>query len=120
LQEAYVSDVGDQMGAWVQIGYKAPGDKGTSVATGAGTGETNNFIYKETVAFVSGSVALATGGVGFTGVNKAQLNDCAKDQTWEIKVADGGSGNAIFTAQGAGVTNADCSALTPQFKTIGK
>lgn len=112
--------MGDKMGAWVQIGYKAPGDKGTSVATGAGTGETNNFNYEETLTFVGGSVALSTGGVGFTASSKAQLNDCDKEATWTITVQDGGSGNAIFTAGGDGVTNADCAALTPQFNAIGK
>lgn len=108
------------MGAWINIGYKAPGDKGTSDKTGAGAGETNNFNYSETVTFVDGSIALATGGVGFTASNKGQLNDCDGNKSWTVAVADGGAGNAIFTPGGDGVTDPDCAALTPQFKTLGK
>ena len=117
LQNAYIAESGDMLGNWFLIGYKGPGDvttKGTK--TTAETSESTNFIYTGEFA---GSVALATGGVGWKAANKAKLNDCAGTGTtwnWTISVAAGqAAGEATYTP---GIPSPDCEVLTPSFKAI--
>lgn len=117
LQNAYIAESGDQLGNWFLIGYKGPGTVTTTGSkTTAETSASTNFVYTGEFA---GSVALATGGIGWKAANKAKLNDCAGDGTtynWTISIAAGSAaGEATYTPN---VANDNCETLTPSFKSI--
>ena len=118
LQNAYIAESGDMLGNWFLIGYKGPGDVTTAGSkTTAETSASTNFIYTGEFA---GSVALATGGIGWKAANKAKLNDCAAATAdapnWTITVAAGdAAGEATYTP---GIASDDCEVLTPSFKSI--
>ena len=117
LQNAYIAESGDQLGNWFLIGYKGPGAVTTAGSkTTAETSASTNFVYTGEFA---GSVALATGGIGWKAANKAKLNDCAGNGTtynWTITIAAGSAaGEATYTPN---VANDNCETLTPSFKSI--
>ena len=117
LQNAYIAETGDQLGNWFLIGYKGPGDVTTTGSkTTAEVSASTNFVY---TGEFEGSVALATGGIGWKAANKAKLNDCAGDGTaynWTITVGQGSAaGEATYTPS---VASDVCETLTPSFKSI--
>ena len=115
LQQAYISEA-VAIGDWKIIGYKGPGDQGT---TGL-TSETTNFEYSDGGTYVESKAALGDDAVkGFSVKNKAKLNDCAiAADNWKVEVAKatGSEGDATFTATVA----SGCTDLTPNFDKIGK
>jgi prepilin-type N-terminal cleavage/methylation domain-containing protein len=114
MQQAYISEA-MAIGNWIIIGYKAPG-------TGNAT---TNFTYD---GFKDGkdggdknTVDLTTGrNSAWTATNKAKLNDCASAANWVVNVAAAtgtvSAGEAVFEAK---VDVEACSALTPNFTSIG-
>lgn len=113
LQEAYVLEK-NNVGSWMDIGYNAPGVKKTAAATTAEY-ESDNFTYTD--AFTTG--AIGTAQDVWKAVPKTKLNDCATSDSWQKTAkASGSEGDVAVTYQSA--VPANCLALTPSFKTIGK
>lgn len=108
LQEAFFAER-NAVGSWTLIGYKAPGDGGS----------TTNFLYTE------GNAADSTTGAvegAWKAKNKTQLNDCASGDNWAIKVSPTAAtaSAAASVAFDATVAAGGCEALTPNFASIGK
>lgn len=98
----------------MDIGYNAPGVKKTATATTAEY-ESDNFTYTD--AFTTG--AIGTAQDVWKAVPKTKLNDCATSDSWQKTAkASGSEGDVAVTYQSA--VPANCLALTPSFKTIGK
>ena len=97
LQEAYAAE-NNKVGGWGDIGYKGPGSY-----KNASNSESGTFTY--------------TGGTEngyWKAQNKVALNDCQKDNAWEVKSAYD-SGNVTTKAK-VGGQDSNCKApLTPNF-----
>lgn len=108
LQEAFFAER-NAVGSWTLIGYKAPGDSGS----------TKNFQYTE-----ANAADTTTGTVegAWKAKNKTQLNDCPSGDNWAIKVTPTAAAASVAAsvAFNATVANAGCQALTPNFESIGK
>ena len=109
LQDAFVAEEGTVVGNWGKIGYTMP--------------SSNNFAYTE--SDLSGGTTTLAGldkKVGWTASNKAKLNDCAKDGTWDIKLSEGteaSKGNPVIYTPVI-TDSATCSPLTANFYNIGR
>ena len=112
LQDAYAAE-SNQLGTWALIGYTAPGTKNSD-----GTFEST--VYKYSGA-MTGAVALAETGAtaqakAWLAVAQVALNDCKKDSEWRIAVTGATTG---VTYENTYSDQANCEALTPNFKNIG-
>ncbi len=121
LQNAYISEKGDQVGNWYLIGYNGPGDWVTSASTktseaGAQTKSTN-FTYTDGLAPKALSGLSET--TALTIANVAKLNDCDKGDNWTVSIAAGAEGTAAGEAvYKSTVAGTGCTALTPNFEAI--
>lgn len=111
LQDAYVSEAGNQIGDWTKIGYKMA--------------NTSVFTYSEpATGFTDNTVALSSGMKdAWVATSLAALNDCGLGSTWAISVEQNGStgGSAVYVAEVTAAsesTAADCKALTPSFEKL--
>ena len=113
LQDAYVSEKGDKLGNWNEIGYKMPSggafdyyDGATKITAADG---------KSTAAAASSELSEGL-SPAWKAEPKVALNDCqaSADNAWIINVTQNGTegGVALYEATNA---NADCLALTPSF-----
>ena len=113
LQDAYAAE-SNKLGTWKLIGYTAPGTKQTDDDY-----KTTSFEY--TGAATDDAVDLEKeGGAEIADAWKAEalvaLNDCAKGESWSIKVT--GTPDAV-TYEGSYSNKDNCEALTPNFTNIG-
>ena len=99
------------VGSWLEIGYSAPGDKGTAV-NNSQVYNSANFQYNE-------------GANEWIVANTTKLNDCEKsndgtDAHWKLTATfDGsteGEGNVTYTYGG----DDNCLSLTPAFAQLKK
>ena len=113
LQQAYFSE-SNMAGGWQLIGYMAP--------SGAGDAETTNFKYGNSLGIDKDkSNALGSEVIGWDAKNKLNLNECASNINWTVKLSKKSSSTAgadIGFASSAGT--AGCIALTPTFDKIGQ
>lgn len=125
LQQAYVSESGENYGDFNIIGYQAPGEKGSA---GEDSSKTTNFAYIGGGTYTEGSAKLEASEVEtWFAVARVKLNDCAAGKKWSVTVQSAGSGAAgadavKFVAYVPEKSSKDvnCQALTPSFDKIGK
>ena len=112
LQDAYVSEKGDKLGNWNEIGYKMP--SGGAFDYYDGSAKITDPSGKSPTA--AASVALSTGITNaWQAMPTVALNDCkANTNAWVINVSANGDegGVALYEATNA---SADCLSLTPSF-----
>ena len=113
LQDAYAAE-SNKLGTWKLIGYTAPGTKQNT----DNDFKTTSFEY--TGAATDAQDLEKEGGAEIADAWKATalvaLNDCAKGESWSIKVT--GTPNAVVY-DGSYSNQGNCEALTPNFKNIG-
>ena len=111
LQEAYFSE-SNYIGSWTLIGYTAPGSNGT----------TTNFTYAG--GLTDKQSTSVTGDGAWKATNNVKLNDCPSAANWyvteEISPATT-TASVGLTQKGKILTTnaAGCTALTPNFESIG-
>ncbi len=121
LQNAYISEKGDQVGNWYLIGYNGPGNWVISATTktseaGAQTKSTN-FTYTD--GLDPKALTGLTETTALTIANVAKLNDCDKGDNWTVSIAAGAEGTAAGEAvYKSTVAGTGCTALTPNFEAI--
>lgn len=115
LQDAFVAETGAYYGGWAKIGYQAPG----ASAANATTGSTSNFTYDQAGTYdqTDNTAALGTSFVAvWQATNLLKLNDCAGSAAnWKLGIKGGSSGQYEW----ATYQHANCSVLTPSFKSLG-
>ena len=113
LQDAYVSEKGDKLGNWNEIGYKMP--SGGAFEYYDGTTKVTDAAGKSSVAAASSDLSEGI-SPAWQAVPVVALNDCqAKtENAWKINVTANGTegGVALYEATNG---NTDCLALTPSF-----
>ncbi len=122
LQNAYISEKGDEVGNWYLIGYNGPGEWTSAASTntntkGAATKSTN-FTYTDGLAPQAlSSLTEATTALTIANINK--LNDCAAGNNWTVAISAGAEGTAAGEAvYKSTVAGTGCTALTPNFEAI--
>jgi len=111
MQDAYFQEKAD-VGDWVQIGYSAPGAKGSNASSYA----SNVFTY-------TGNDCGSGTACTWTATPKTKLNDCdpASNHKWSLSAtasgSNGGSGYAAF-AIGDNTSSSECLALTASWSNL--
>lgn len=108
MQDAYVSEAGEYYGSWAMIGYTMT--------------STTNFKFLENGTAENGvatasSTALGNATVTWGAQNKAPLNDCTANSSWQLTVAKNSAagGGALYGAKVTGGSTGKCVILTPSF-----
>ena len=104
LQQAYVSE-SNALGGWKLIGYNGPGESKDATST-----QTTNFQYYGGIE-ASSTTTAAT--VDWTAKARVDLNECAKNSTWDVKSTPGDGGTVTFAVKMSDATN--CTSLTPSY-----
>ncbi|WP_407451301.1 type IV pilin protein [Fibrobacter sp.] len=113
LQDAYISESGQNIGSWKAIGYTM----NTSTPT---------FTYSDPKTdYANESAAIPTeAAVTWRAAAKVGLNDCTSGSTWNLLLKKAGDANGVnwgasikkgSTSTSTTDMDADCSILTPQF-----
>ena len=100
------------MGGWKRIGYIAPGAKNAG-----DEGKTTNFTYNSE-GLLNGSAAITANAKtsdAWKATSNVPLNDCLKDQKWNVDVIGASNGNSLTYE-----AHTQCPELTPSFSKIGK
>ena len=100
LADAYIAEIGDTLSTFQAIGYEIS--------------DTPNFSYVDSW----GEKKALTTGAAWTATSKVALNDCAKGKTWVLTANQSATGNGAAWTTNA--LDAECEALTPQFKNLQK
>lgn len=118
LQEAYASESG-AVGNWANIGYIAPGTKGTD----AEHYSTTVFDYENKFSGANSGTTMVN-ALGSTFVDaweakaKTALNDCPINSIWHVKIAAAGTGATVKYQASIDGSSVECSSLTANFKNI--
>ncbi|SHL87837.1 prepilin-type N-terminal cleavage/methylation domain-containing protein [Fibrobacter sp. UWOV1] len=112
LQQAFVSETGENYGNFKIIGYSAPGKNSA----------TTNFTYSDQGQYTNNTATLNTSAKEtWRATANLKLNDCNSGSYWKISVAKASNGSAadavVFTAD---INGTGCEELTPSYKKIGK
>ena len=123
LQDAHAAETG-AFGNWANIGYIAPGTKGS---------DANNYsttVFDYNGAFTNGTKdgttmvgSLSANTEGWRATAKTALNDCKIGSYWKIVSSKSGEGASLsYTASITDVgasDNVNCKSLTANFISIG-
>ena len=112
LQDAYAVEA-NKLGSWQMIGYSAPGELKSGLATGASREyNTTNFKYVEGVA----------GSADWTATANVKLNDCPQTTgTWAFKsvFSAGGQDQGDYSLSFVDNNSTGaCKGLTPSFERV--
>ena len=118
LQDAFASESG-AVGNWANIGYIAPGTKGSD----AEHYSTTVFDYENKFGGTKDGTTMVNAlGSSFVDAWEAKaktaLNDCPISSIWHVKIAAAGTGATVKYQASIDGTGVECSSLTANFKNI--